>query len=130
VLSCGSFLTTTQLDTDGSGALEVEEWVNWWVKRCRGNPSPEKQQEVVARNAFKAADTDNSGLLEIIELGNLCEDLGLPLTATELEEAMKLLDKGDNTTFVAVRKQAPCSRIVMMQTLHARSPCSGYTIAI
>ena len=91
-------LAQIQLDADGSGALEVEEWVDWWVKRCRGNPSPEKQQEVVARNAFKAADTDNSDAIDITELGNLCEDLGLPLSASELEEAMKLLDKGNNTS--------------------------------
>ncbi|KAG5186554.1 hypothetical protein JKP88DRAFT_288770 [Tribonema minus] len=84
------------LDKDGSGALEIEEWVDFWVKRTQGNPSPEKQQEVVARHAFAAADENGSGYMDMDELEALCSDLGLALEGSELQEAMAMLDKDGN----------------------------------
>lgn len=84
------------LDLDSNGNIELEEWVKWWLKRAKGNPSPEKQQEVVARNAFSLADKDGSGCLDMSELAVLCDDLGLPLEGDDLVEAMKMLDKDGN----------------------------------
>jgi Ca2+-binding EF-hand superfamily protein len=91
--------THAMLDTDSSGALELHEWVDWWVARARGNPSPQKQLAVVARNAFASADEDGSGYLDLEELGALCEDLGAALESDEeIKSAMAMLDRDGNGT--------------------------------
>ncbi|CAM9631744.1 unnamed protein product [Phaeothamnion confervicola] len=85
------------MDRDGNDHLDKEEWTTWWVERARGNPNSAKQQEVVAANAFALTDKDCSGFVDVAELANLCDDLGLPLEGDEVEEAMRALDRDGNS---------------------------------
>lgn len=81
-----------KLDADGSGVLELEEWVLWWLHRVSCLPNPLAQQEALARNAFSKFDTDNSGTIDINELNRLFFDLGATLSQLELSDALLLLD--------------------------------------
>lgn len=49
-----SMIPLLQLDEDGDGVLDREEWTRWWVKRCEASPSPEKQQEVCTLHELPA----------------------------------------------------------------------------
>lgn len=85
-----------QMDTDGSGTLDVNEWIAWWVKRSSTLPNPAKQQEVIARNTYEKYDEDGSGSIDISELTRLLEDIGGSFTQKELNDAMNELDKDGN----------------------------------
>jgi len=85
-----------QMDTDGSGSLDIDEWITWWVKRSSTLPNPAKQQEVIARNTYEKYDADGSGSIDIGELTKLLEDIGGSFTQKELNDAMNELDKDGN----------------------------------
>ena len=51
------------MDNDGSGSLDEEEWITWWLRRASSQPNPAKQQEVIARNTFSKFDFDGSNTI-------------------------------------------------------------------
>jgi Ca2+-binding EF-hand superfamily protein len=85
-----------KMDTDGSGSLDLDEWITWWVKRSSTLPNPAKQQEVIARNTYEKYDADGSGSIDITELTKLLEDIGGSFSPKELNDAMNELDKDGN----------------------------------
>lgn len=88
----------TQMDVDGSGAIDSKEWISWWVKRSSTLPNPGKQQEVIATNTFQKYDADGSGSIDLNELKQLLHDLGSDLSEKELDEAVMELDTDGNGT--------------------------------
>lgn len=80
-------------DTDGSGALENIEFLEWWLRRISVQPGNTKQQEVLARNTFNTFDKDNSGSINIEEFNNLVNSLGVTFTEQELIDSIKELDQ-------------------------------------
>lgn len=50
------------------------------------------QLDEVMQKAFKAFDKDNSGFIDLNELGDVAKELGRPMDAAELEECMRDLD--------------------------------------
>src|SRR5690606_8881423 len=65
------------MDKDGSGMLELMEFVNWWIMRVSRLPGTHKQQEIIAKNTFKNFDVDNSGTITSNELKDLVAALGV-----------------------------------------------------
>jgi Ca2+-binding EF-hand superfamily protein len=91
-LSDGAEETLYSMDEDGSGRLEIMEFVVWWIKRVSRLPGTHKQQEVIARNAFKNFDVDKSGTITANELADIVATLGVNFSESELEEALNELD--------------------------------------
>lgn len=82
-----------KMDADGSGLIEMSEWVQWWLKRISNSPNPAKQQEAIARNTFKKFDIDGGGTLDASEIHKLLCTLGATFTDAEMIEVMKELGK-------------------------------------
>ena len=85
-----------KIDSDGSGEIDISEWMTFWMKRVSSCPNPAKQQEAIARNTFKKFDKDGGGSLDVDELRGLIDSLGAKFTDKEMKEAMKELD-GDGS---------------------------------
>lgn len=85
-----------KMDKDDSGALDIEEWVTWWLVRISMLPNPIKQQEAIARNTFNKFDADGSGCLDASELGSLTSALGADFKADELVEALAEIDSDES----------------------------------
>lgn len=81
-----------KMDTDGSGALDIEEWTKWWLGRISTLPNPSKQQEAIATNTFKKLDVDGSGYLDASELRTLITQLGADFSDEELAQAIEEID--------------------------------------
>lgn len=80
------------MDDDGSGNLQLMEFVVWWIRRVSRLPGTHKQQEVIARSTFRRFDIDQSGTISISELGDLTANLGVEFSPAEMQEAMVELD--------------------------------------
>lgn len=85
-----------KMDTNGSGTLDLDEWLSWWLKRVGSSPNPAKQAESLARHTFKRFDADNSGMMDSKELRLLFAELGASFSDKEMAEALKELD-GDGS---------------------------------
>ena len=81
-----------KMDNDGSGTLDVDEFLSWWLKRVGCSPNPAKQMEILARNTFKKFDKDQGGTLDCGELRLLFAELGATFTDNEMAEAVRELD--------------------------------------
>ena len=79
-------------DKDGSGTLDLDEVMTWWLQRVGCLPNPAKQQEALARNTFKKFDTDGSGSMDSGELRHLFKQLGAEFSDQEMAEVMRQLD--------------------------------------
>jgi Ca2+-binding EF-hand superfamily protein len=84
--------TILSMDQDGSGRLEMMEFVLWWIRRVSRLPGTDKQQEIIAKNTFKNFDKDNSGTITSAELVDIVSSLGVNFSDEELEEALAELD--------------------------------------
>ena len=71
-----------QMDADGSGEVSYEEFENWW--------SHNGGLDLWA--LFREIDADDSGFLDMEEIGVLCRRMGKDLTPEELADAMKEMD--------------------------------------
>jgi len=79
-------------DKDGTGTLDLDEVMCWWLQRVGCLPNPAKQQEALARNTFKKFDNDGSGSLDVVEMKKLFIALGAKFSDKEMEEVMQQLD--------------------------------------
>ncbi len=71
--------------------------LQWWLHRIsRGGGNLNLQQEVLARNTFNKFDSNKSGSIDVNELRELVETLGVSFTDKELLLAMQELD-GDSS---------------------------------
>lgn len=86
------------MDDDGSGRLEIMEFVVWWIHRVSRLPGTDKQQEIIARNTFKNFDKDQSGTITSEELVDIVSSLGVNFSEEELEEALAELDTDHSGT--------------------------------
>jgi Ca2+-binding EF-hand superfamily protein len=84
------------MDKDGSGVLEMEEWLSWWLSRVSCLPNPLAQQEVLARNVFRKFDKDSSGSIDSTEINELFLSLGANFSPEEITEALHVLDTDDS----------------------------------
>ena len=91
------------LDADGDGSVDFEEFLHWWqlVRQERGGSvwasninkrNRELQEKEDLQALFSLIDTDKSDAVDTEELGKMTSDLGLSLTAVELQVAMKDID--------------------------------------
>ena len=91
------------LDADGDGSVDFEEFLHWWqlVRQERGGSvwasninkrNRELQEKEDLQALFCLIDTDKSDAVDTEELGKMTSDLGLSLTAVELQVAMKDID--------------------------------------
>ena len=80
------------IDTDGTGTLDIVEWLTWWLKKVGSSPNPAKQMEVLAQVTFKKFDKDCSGSIDKSEFRALIKDLGADFTEEELDEAILMID--------------------------------------
>jgi len=81
-----------RIDKDGDGTLNLEEWTRWWLSRISSSPNPVKQQEAIAKRAFARFDTDQSGYLDVAEMGSLLDSLGADMTDDEVQAATAYVD--------------------------------------
>lgn len=90
-----------KMDTDDSGALDIDEWALWWLGRVSFLPNPAKQQEAIARNTFAKFDKDSSGAIDAAELRGLISALGADFTDEEVVDAIAEMDQ-DNSGVIEV----------------------------
>jgi Ca2+-binding EF-hand superfamily protein/ankyrin repeat protein len=88
--------TIVKIDIDGSGEVNLTEWVMWWLNRVSCLPNPAKQQEVIAKNTFRKFDIDSSHTLDSSELIELLDALGADFTPNEINEVLQILDSDGN----------------------------------
>lgn len=81
-----------KIDKDGSDALNLNEWLSWWLLRVSCLPNPGKQQEAIARNTFKKFDKDGSRNIDKKEFELLLDALGASFSIDEIAMALKELD--------------------------------------
>eukprot|EP01050_Picozoa_sp_SAG11_P032905 SAG11_NODE_10919_length_796_cov_1.411765_1_plen_186_part_01 len=93
----------SELDADGDGEISFDEFLEWWqrVRQERAGSTwglsinvrnRELQEKEDLHELFKLIDTDGSDAIDVEELGQLTNDLGLSLTAVQLEVAMQDID--------------------------------------
>ncbi len=85
-----------KIDKDGTGTLDIIEWLTWWLKKVGTSPNPAKQMEVLAKVTFKKFDADSSGSIDRAEFKSLVRDLGANFSESEIDEAILMLDQ-DNS---------------------------------
>eukprot|EP01035_Chromulina_nebulosa_P020028 gene20028-26005_t len=95
--------TLDRIDSDGSSEIDLNEWLEYWIKRVSKNPNPLKQQEVIARNTFSKYDADNSGYLDANELSNVLTTLGADFTDEEMLLVINELDS-DNSNLIEIEE--------------------------
>jgi Ca2+-binding EF-hand superfamily protein/serine/threonine protein phosphatase PrpC len=82
-----------EMDGDGDGSVNMEEWTAWWTARGFGS-----WDGVVAVELFTEVDENGDGQLDSTELSKLMKRLGKAMSTSELEEAMREMDtNGDGT---------------------------------
>lgn len=101
-----------EMDSDGGGAVEFEEFVEWWTNTAsqqRGvfaNGAPKLGQTILRKDmtsaelraVFLEIDVDGSGTLDRDEVAVLARRLGHDLTDKQLDRAMSEMDAdGDGT---------------------------------
>lgn len=102
------------IDTDGTGTLDIVEWLTWWLKKVGSSPNPAKQMEVLAQVTFNKFDTDNSGSIDKAEFRALIKDLGADFTEEELDEAILMIDD-DNSGNIELGEVSNAEALVALQ---------------
>ncbi|XP_073123802.1 uncharacterized protein [Henckelia pumila] len=77
-----------EVDTDGNGTIEFQEFFNLMVKKMKETDANHDD----LREAFNAFDKDQDGYISPDELGHVMICLGERMTAEELEEMIKEVD--------------------------------------
>ncbi|XP_042400121.1 calmodulin-like isoform X1 [Zingiber officinale] len=77
----------SEVDADGSGAIEFEEFLNLMVRKMKESDSEEELKE-----AFKVFDKDQNGFISKNELKNVMMSLGEKLTDEEVDQMIKEAD--------------------------------------
>ena len=80
-------LLMEKADKDGSGTIDLEEFVPLMASKF-----DERNQESEIKKAFKAYDDEDNGRIEIENLRNAAEHLGIDCTEEEIEEMMRIGD--------------------------------------
>ena len=78
-----------QMDADGSGEVDFQEFYEWWIER-RQRGDYDLHSEAVAM--FQSVDVDSGGTLDVDEVRQLGAMLGYMFTEKELQEAMSSMD--------------------------------------
>ncbi|XP_074576438.1 uncharacterized protein LOC141832971 [Curcuma longa] len=76
-----------EVDEDGSGAIEFEEFLSFMAKKMNETDSEEE-----VREAFKVFDKDQNGFISKNELKNVMISLGEKLTDEEVDQMIKEAD--------------------------------------
>lgn len=80
-------LLMEKADKDGSGTIDLEEFLPLMASKFEARD----QQSEIAK-AFKAYDDDDNGRIELHNLQNAADTLGIDVTLEELEEMMRIGD--------------------------------------
>jgi calmodulin len=94
-----------EMDADKSGEIDLDEFLSWWqgarasrstwARMIDRKERQEKEREWLW-DLFDHIDEDGNGTLDLGELGQMTNDLGLSLTTMELSEAMSDMDRDNN----------------------------------
>ncbi|KAM5556195.1 calmodulin [Rosa sericea] len=76
-----------QVDADGSGTIECQEFLDLMAKKIKGTDSDEQLKE-----AFRVFDKDQNGFISAAELRHVLTNLGEKLTDEELGEMVREAD--------------------------------------
>jgi calmodulin len=77
----------SQVDTDGDGTIDFEEFVELMKNKMKGLDAEEE-----IREAFKVFDKNGDGYVEVAELRQVVQGLGEPLSEADLQEMIKEAD--------------------------------------
>ena len=78
---------TTQVDVDGNGSIEFEEFLAMMAKKIKEN---EGSNDI--REAFRVFDRDGDGYISAEELGQVMATLGENLSQEEIDEMIREAD--------------------------------------
>ena len=93
-----------EMDDDGNGEVEFDEFYDWWLRRLAGGGSTSgvfkaetkgqagNSKKAALRAAFDMMDTDGDGTLDREEVRQLSDNLGRRLNETELNEIISKMD--------------------------------------
>lgn len=82
-----------EIDVDGNGTIDFEEFLNMMAKKMRESDSEEELRE-----AFRVFDKDGNGFISAAELRHVMTNLGEKLTDDEVDEMIREADlDGDGT---------------------------------
>lgn len=82
-----------EIDVDGNGTIDFEEFINMMAKKMRETDSEEELRE-----AFRVFDKDGNGHISAAELRHVMTNLGEKLTDDEVDEMIREADlDGDGT---------------------------------
>jgi calmodulin len=82
-----------EIDVDGNGTIDFEEFINMMAKKMRESDSEEELRE-----AFRVFDKDGNGFISAAELRHVMTNLGEKLTDDEVDEMIREADlDGDGT---------------------------------
>ncbi|ORX50548.1 EF-hand [Hesseltinella vesiculosa] len=77
----------TEVDSDGSGTIDLSEFLTMIARKMRDTDSQEEIQE-----AFKVFDKDGNGFISAAELRHVMTSLGERLTEEEVDEMIREAD--------------------------------------
>ena len=80
-----------EVDIDGNGAIDFDEFVQLMNRRCK---ETDAEEEVI--NAFKVLDKEGGGMISSSELRHLMTTLGDKLTEDEVDEMIREADFDGN----------------------------------
>ena len=87
---------TFELDYDGSGLIDFEEFAEWWRSESSVAARIRKamvHEEALISASFEKIDVDGSGTLDSTEVNEMAFQMGISLTPTELTSCMWEMDK-------------------------------------